>query len=87
MGTSYNNWIQGWFEVATVSAIKHPQVSQRLMPTLIFCQCHFIDNINMITLTCGNLIIQVQYGKFQVSWCPGSLRRQDLSSHGIDYVE
>ena len=26
-------------------------------------------------------------GQYPGCWCPGSLRRQDISSHGIDYVE
>ena len=38
----------------------------------------------MITLT---RVISVQLGQYHGCWCPGSLRRQDISSHNIDYVE
>ena len=30
---------------------------------------------------------QFQLGQYHGCWCPGSLRRQDISSHDIDYVE
>ena len=33
------------------------------------------------------LIISVKLGQYHGCWCPSSLRRQDISSHDIDYVE
>ena len=36
-------------------------------------------------LTCGDWINSVQYSKCHGCWCPGSLRRQDFSTHDIDY--
>ena len=38
-------------------------------------------------LTCGDRINSVQYGQYHGCWCPGSLCSQDISMHGIDYVE
>ena len=35
----------------------------------------------------GDRIVPVQHSKYHVSWCPGSLRRQDISAHNIEYVE
>ena len=32
-------------------------------------------------------MIVVQRSKYQNFWWPGSLRRQDIFTHGIDYVE
>ena len=32
-------------------------------------------------------IILVQHSQYHGSWCPGFLRRQDISTHNIDYVE
>ena len=30
-------------------------------------------------------VISVQLGQYHGCWCPGSLRRQDINSHDIDY--
>ena len=38
-------------------------------------------------LTCGDRVISVWLGQYHGCWCPGSLRRQDISSDDIDYVE
>ena len=38
-------------------------------------------------LTYGDRVISVQLGQYHGYWCPGSFRRQDISSHDIDYVE
>ena len=38
-------------------------------------------------LMCGDRIIPVQHSQYHGWWCPGSLRRQDTSTHDIDYVE
>ena len=38
-------------------------------------------------LTCGDRVISVKLGQYHDCWCPGSLRRQDIISHDIDYVE
>ena len=35
----------------------------------------------------SNRINSVKLGQYHGYWCPGSLRRQDISSHDIDYVE
>ena len=35
----------------------------------------------------GDRVNSVQLGQYHGCWCPGSLRRQDISSHDIDYVE
>ena len=37
-------------------------------------------------LMCGDRVISVYLGHYHGCWCPGSLRRQDISSHDIDYV-
>ena len=36
---------------------------------------------------CGDRVNSVQHSKYHGYWCPGSLRRQDISTHDIDYVE
>ena len=36
---------------------------------------------------CGDRIIPVQHSQYHGLWCPGSLRRQDIGTHDIDYVE
>ena len=38
-------------------------------------------------LTWGDRINPVQHIKYYGCWCPGSLRRQDNSTHDIDYVD
>ena len=38
-------------------------------------------------LTCREQIVPVQHRKYHGCWCPGSLRRQDISTHDIGYVE
>ena len=36
---------------------------------------------------CGDRVNSVYLGQYHGCWCPGSLRRQDISSHDIDYIE
>ena len=36
---------------------------------------------------CGDWVISVELDQFHGYWCPGSLRRQDISTHDTDYVE
>ena len=36
---------------------------------------------------CRDRVNSVKLGQYHGCWCPGSLRRQDISSHDIDYVE
>ena len=43
--------------------------------------------LGLNVLTCGDGVISVWLGQYHGCWCPGSLRRQDNSSHDIDYVE
>ena len=38
-------------------------------------------------LTCGDRVNSVQHNKYHGCWCTGSLRRQNISTHDIDYVE
>ena len=38
-------------------------------------------------LTLNMRVISVYLGQYHGCWCPGSLRRQDISSHDIDYIE
>ena len=38
-------------------------------------------------LTCGDRINSVQDCQLHGCWCPGSLRRHDISTHDVDYVE
>ena len=38
-------------------------------------------------LMCAEQINSVPQSEYHGCWCPGSLRRQDISTHGIDYVE
>ena len=40
-----------------------------------------------LPLTCGDRVNSVQLGQYHGCWCPSSLRRQDISSHDIDYAE
>ena len=42
---------------------------------------------NIYINTTGDRINQVQHSKYYGCWCPGSLRRQVISIHDIDYVE
>ena len=42
---------------------------------------------DVCTLNEQGLINSVQHSKYHGCWCPGSLRRQDISTHDIDYVE
>ena len=37
--------------------------------------------------TCEDRINSVQHSQSHGCWCPGSLRRHDISNHDIDYVE
>ena len=41
----------------------------------------------MLILACGDRINSVQRSQYHGCWCPGSLRRQDINAHDIDYVE
>ena len=43
--------------------------------------------VEMYPLTCGDRVISVYPGQYHGYWCTGSLRRQDISSHDIDYVQ
>ena len=52
-------------------------------PTQIWC--FFI--VGLSKLTCGDRVISVWLGQNHGCWCPGSLRRQDISSHDIDNIE
>ena len=38
-------------------------------------------------LTCGDRVISVSLGQYHGCWCPGSLRRQGISSNDIDCIE
>ena len=38
-------------------------------------------------LACVDRFNSVQHSKYHGCWCPGSLRRQDISVYGIDYIE
>ena len=38
-------------------------------------------------ITCRDRVNSVYLGQYHGCWCPGSLRRQDISSHDIDYIE
>ena len=40
-----------------------------------------------LTLNVRDRVISVKLGQYHGCWCPGSLRRQDISSHDIDCVE
>ena len=42
---------------------------------------------NLIQLTLNVRVNSVYLGQYHGCWCPGSLRRQDMSSHDIDYIE
>ena len=46
------------------------------------------NNINHTTLQyCGERICPIQHSKYHCCWWPGSLRRQHISTHDIDYLE
>ena len=36
---------------------------------------------------CGDRVISVELDQYHGCWYPGSLRRQDISTHDTDYVE
>ena len=38
-------------------------------------------------MTCGDQVISFKLGQYHGCWCPGSIRRQDISSRDIDYIE
>ena len=42
---------------------------------------------NLFTLTSWERMNPVQQSKYHGFWCPGSLRRQDISVYDIDYVK
>ena len=46
-----------------------------------------IDTTYLQTWRAGDRVISVDLGQYHSWWCPGSLRRQDISIHDIDYVE
>ena len=60
-------------------------ISQQVLK-LLFCIVS-LKVVLELTLTCRDRVISVSLGQYQGYWCPGSLRRQDISSHDIDYVE
>ena len=45
------------------------------------------DSSEIKTLNVRHRVISVWLGQYHGCLCPGSLRRQDISSHDIDYVE
>ena len=47
----------------------------------------FQGEIDYLTLNVRDRVISVKLGQYHGCWWPGSLRRQDISSHDIDYVE
>ena len=44
------------------------------------------SRLKLYPLTCGDRIIPVQQSQYYGCCCPGSLRRQDISTHDINYV-
>ena len=52
---------------------------------------HYHDDVDIFhvsyPLTCGDRINSLQHSKYHGCGCPGSLRRQDISTHDIDYVD
>ena len=55
--------------------------------TAILVQLYGCPSTSETLLTCGNRVISVLLGQYHGCWCPGSLRRQDISSHDIEYIE
>ena len=47
---------------------------------------HYVSDTLFSTLN-GDSIIPIQLSQYNGCWCPGSLRRQDISAQDIDYVE
>ena len=47
----------------------------------------FYLGFNVLTLNEGDQINLVQHSQYHGRWYPGSLRRQDISTHDIDYVD
>ena len=43
--------------------------------------------VNDMSKTCGDRVISVYLGQYHGCWCPGSLLRQDIGSHDIEYLE
>ena len=41
----------------------------------------------ILTLNARDWFISVKLGQYHDRWCPGSLRRQAISTHDTDYVE
>ena len=55
-------------------------------------QCHrrygnLLSLKHLKPLTCGDRVFPVYLGQYHGCWCPGSLRRKDISSHDIEYIE
>ena len=46
-----------------------------------------ICNSQLKPLMCGGRINPIQQSKYHGCWCPGSLRRQVINIHHIDFVE
>ena len=79
----------------TVLMIKHFMTQFKYWPCQLLaigadcsCICLYIQ-LNLINqpLTWGDQINPVQLSHYHGCWCPGSLCRQVISRHDIDYVE
>ena len=53
-----------------------------------FIRHNLLSNIDLFQhRTCGDRINSVQHSQYHDCWCPGSLRRQDINTQDVDYVE
>ena len=50
-------------------------------------QPNLLETSELKPSTCGDRINSVQPREYHGCWCPGSLRRQDISTHDIDNVD
>ena len=72
-----------WYGLAS-SRLPQPSITQI---SLKITYLNFQSNLQWANpLTCGDQINLVWLGQYHGCWCLGSLRRQDISSHDINYV-
>ena len=83
-----------WFEAPSCPLWHHCNVwgkkrnySWDKVPNPQYTSARLHSSCLIYPLKCGDRINAVQHCQYHGCWCPGSLRRQDISTHDTDYVE
>ena len=58
-----------------------------LMTGQIFVNKPIFNPSNLLKRFMLTRVNSVYLGQYHGCWCPGSVRRQDISNHDIDYIE